>query len=194
MADACCQTPCTVPIRPCLPLPCTEGGRPPAPPQLCPPCSREGIQERKGGLWCVSSYPALWERVLEGVPPAGGLAGLAPGRERGCQPPPWIRDALCTWEMWGGHGCRGGHCPAVLVSCGPHSVYAIAMGHEHVPLPVPRVGRDQGHRDNWMFQTLPGIESVWAGKSNLGDWMVMLRPGGCPCPTGGVVGVCLSGG
>lgn len=55
---------------------------------------------------------------------------------RRCQTPPWVWGALCTWEVWGGHGCRGGHCPGVPVSCGPHSAYAVTMSHAHVPQPV----------------------------------------------------------
>lgn len=75
--------------------------------QLCLPCSAgagwvllsgEGIRERKGRLWCVSSVPrAVEEGSIEGAPPVGGLAGLTLGGGRGCQPPPWAWGSLCTW-------------------------------------------------------------------------------------------------
>jgi len=141
-ADACCQRPPRAPAWPSL---WRRGGPPASPPALPilqqgPTAGpRDGIEAGKGGLWCVSCV-ILWERELEGAPPAGRLAGLSLAGGRGCLPPPRVRGALCTWEMQGGHGCRGGHCSRVPVSCGPHSPHAVTMGHVHIPLPVPGVG------------------------------------------------------
>lgn len=78
--------------------------------------------------------------------------------------------------------------------CSPYSPHAVTMGHVHVPLSVPRGERSgtQGHLG--ASDTVWDIKYVGWKENNLGDWVVMLRAGGCASLIGEVVGMCVSRG